>query len=239
MVTAQELGYKAGEMDVRENDTYCNLRPQFSSILGPQDILKKQYEELDALPKNKKWKKKDIGPWNSNYFGTSMGIAGTADKLVLNSNSPALAAITSETPLLEHGILLQTVPENALRFPRSEYGRYANRKLKESEVPQNKFWLATVRNDSELLGRLAELKFKVMRDVYKRNEAMGIYFPKDARLIERALVLGRTYDRADAFGDGSLDNFRVRLVGVRANVKDSSLDELLKLGYCRSHPRKK
>ena len=224
MVTALELGYKAGEMDVGENASYRTLRPQFQSILTPADILRKQFEELNELPKNRKWKKENIGPWNTHYFDTSMGVAGTADELILNPNSPALAEVTSETPLVSYGIPMKSVPETAQRFQRSDYADHINRPLEESEVAENPFWLVVAEDNKDFLGRLAQLKFKAMKDVYKYNDGMGFYFPEDAQVIERSLVLGRFNYRAVAGGNNGLDYYS-RVVGVRRSVVvDASAD---------------
>ena len=212
MVTAEQLGYKHGEASVGEG-SYIALRPQFDSILSPAQILRKRLEELDALPKDKRWKKNDIGPWNSHFFGTSMGVAGTVLDLVLGPNSPALAASTPDTP--DSGIPMIAIPPTAKQYNREAYARHINRPLLESEVPINPFWLEAAEGDSELLGQLAQLTFRALRDVYHDDEGMGFHFPTDDEMTEGALVLDSTYGSANAGGDRYLGYGGARLVGVR------------------------
>lgn len=102
MVIVEQSGYKIGGLDVSENGSYVALRPQFESILTPAQFLRKRFEELDALPKDRKWKKKDLGLLNMNRFCTSMGVAGATEELVLNPNSEALSAATSQTQLVAY-----------------------------------------------------------------------------------------------------------------------------------------
>jgi hypothetical protein len=214
MVTAVELGYMKGEMDVGENASYSVLRPQFQSILSPAEILRKQFAELDALPKGRKWKFEDMGPWNIHFFATSMGVAGAADELILNPNSPTLAAATPQTPLVQYGIPMTSILETAHRFQRSDYTESINRSLKEAEVARNPFWLAIAEGNGDFLGQLAQLKFKAMRDAYNYDDGMGFYFPEDQALIVRSLVLNRFNKWAGAGGNGNS-----RVVGVRKNPR--------------------
>ena len=232
MITAQDLGYKNGEMHVAEG-VYSKIRPAFVSVLPPETIFRKQFDELDALPKNKTWDGNDIGPWNKNYFGTSMGVVCTPKEIILNPYSEALAAPLS---IVAGGRKPKSL-STAYRYSTAANARFINRDLAEEEAIASPFWLQVTGGDRAFLEKLVLLKFKLLRDVYWIRTGLAFHVREDKNPIERGLFINHVYSPNNHLSFNHLDCTATRLVGVPREkpVPLPSLDELLREGYDKKH----
>ena len=243
MINAKELGYEPGEAVVYENQRYLDAAPQIKAAnqraLGTADILTKRLHELEVFAEKygdvgsgKKWDKKTFEkecPWNKLYMDTSTAASATSDLIIIQHDSPQLAAVTPATEVYDGGLKTDgPLSGGRIRIYSGEIlkqlrkDKLINTKLTEAQVSNydgegnvHPIWDGYADDNKELIQKLAPLTFKALRDVYNRKDGMGTHFSEDGNLRAAFLNGAGVWADADArvsWGPLVVDD--VRLVGV-------------------------
>ena len=207
MVTAQDLGYQAGQAQVFEG-VYKRIMPELLKSgfrpLSPADIMDKRLESDSSLS------------WDS-YFDTDTGLTATTKKVQVLPRCKLLLDSNPDTKLVDNGIALpEDYDGNVTTFDRREL--ILNEQLTEKQALAHKGWLALAGNDQNRLARYVEKTFRLGKDRFRYNEMMDFYVPEDRKPIVRGVILDRLDDGSNADGDGNLDGDDARVVGVRDEV---------------------